>query len=313
MYYPFIMDVSIILVSYNTKDLTRNCLKSVYEKTQGISYEIWVVDNASTDGSVEMIKEEFPEVKLIENKENLGFGTANNLAIKQSQSKYCFLLNTDTILLNNAVKILFDFMEKPENSNVGACGGQLFNSDMTYQPSWGNFKTLENLQKKAYGTNYYEIKHRLNKFLSNFKDKEKVVDYNKGNSITKVDYISGADLMLRRSVLEECGIFDERFFMYSEEVELQFRIQKHNYSCVFVPEAKIMHYGGASIIKENTPLNVEKIALASTILFFKLAYGDKAAKKAKLYYIIYYFRYLFVRFFSPKAFARLKMAFELQY
>jgi len=105
------MDVSIILVSYNTKNLTRECLKSVYEKTEGIEYDIWVVDNASSDGSPQMIKEEFLGVKLIESPENLGFGRANNIAIKQSDAKYCFLLNTDTILINNAVKILFDYMD----------------------------------------------------------------------------------------------------------------------------------------------------------------------------------------------------------
>ena len=107
------MDVSIILVNYNTKELTGDCIKSVYELTRDISYDIFVVDNASSDGSVQMIKEEFPAVKLIESPENLGFGRANNLAIKQSEAKYCFLLNTDTVLVNNAVKILFDFMEKP--------------------------------------------------------------------------------------------------------------------------------------------------------------------------------------------------------
>jgi len=94
------MDVSIILVSYNTKDLTRDCIKSIYEKTQDVSYDIFVVDNASSDGSQQMIKEEFPDVKLIESLENLGFGRANNIAIKQSDAKYCFLLNTDTVFID---------------------------------------------------------------------------------------------------------------------------------------------------------------------------------------------------------------------
>jgi len=100
------------------------------------------VDNASSDGSQNMIKEEFPEIKLIESSENPGFGRANNIAIKQSDAKYCFLLNTDTVLVNNAVKILFDFMEKSENEDVGACGGQLYNSDMTLQNSIVDFDTI---------------------------------------------------------------------------------------------------------------------------------------------------------------------------
>jgi len=303
------MDVSIILVSYNTKDLTRDCIKSVYEKTQGVSYEIWVIDNASTDGSVEMVKEEFPGVKLIESKENLGFGRANNLAIRQSTAKYCFLLNTDTILLNNAVQILFDFMEKPENFNVGACGGQLFNKDMTKQWSVGEFDSLEKLHKKSIGIDFNKIKYKYKDLYCRkvSKNNERIIHTYGGD----VDYIIGADLMLRKSALNQIGFFDERFFMFGEEAELQFRLKKNGFKIKFVPESQILHYGGASAYNLNSSLDVQKMVLTSTILFFKLAYGDEAAKKAKFYYIIYFLRYLVFRFFTPKAFSRLKMALEL--
>ena len=103
------MDVSVIIVNYNTKELTRNCLKSVFEKTKGVNFEVIVSDNGSTDGSIEMIKSEFPEVILIENNANLGFGAANNRALKIARGKYVFYLNSDTLLLNNAVKIFFDY------------------------------------------------------------------------------------------------------------------------------------------------------------------------------------------------------------
>jgi len=303
------MDVSIILVSYNTKDLTRDCIKSIYEKTEGVSYDIWVVDNASSDGSVEMIREEFPEVKLIESDKNLGFGRANNLAIKESNAKYCFLLNTDTVLLNNAVKILFDFMENPKNSGVGVCGGQLFNPDMTYQWSTGEFNSLDKLYRKSIGINYHQIKYRLKDIFKSRVLKEKRYVH---SSSQEVDYIIGADMMLRKSALNEVGAFDERFFMFSEEAELCFRLKKQGYKVRFVPDSHILHYGGASAYNKNTPLSVEKMLLNGNILFFKLAYGEDAAKKAKMYYIIYYLRYLVLRFFTPKAFARLKTALELK-
>ena len=302
------MDVSIVLVSYNTKELTEKCIKSVYEKTADVNFDIWVVDNNSHDGSAEMVEKEFPEVNLIKNSENLGFGRANNLAISNIQSKYVFLLNTDTILLNNAVKILYDFMEKPENANVGACGGQLYNSNMTFQCSIGEFNTLDKLYKKSLGINFTAIKYR---FKNLFKERVLKKDKHHFTASCAADYIIGADLMLRKSALDKAGVFDERFFMFCEEAELCFRLKKDGYRSIFVPESKILHYGGSSSYDQNTQIEVEKMIIKSNILFFKIAYGETFAKKAKFYYIIYYLRYLFLRFFTPKAFARLKMALEV--
>jgi len=307
------MDVSIILVSYNTKNLTRNCIKSIYEKTENLKYDIRVVDNNSSDGSVQMIQEEFPQVKLVASSENLGFGKANNIAIKQSDAKYCFLLNTDTLLINNAVKMLFDFMEKPENQNFGACGGQLYNADMTLQHSVGEFDTIDMLYKKALGLNFDMLAVRYkNLFKSKVKNHSETQqdrsfifspDY-------QPDFIIGADLMLRKSALDKTGAFDEQFFMFGEEAELCYRIKKHCYKIGFVPQASIVHFGGASAYNNNKPLQVEKMVLDGTILFFKLCYGEKTAKKARLLYILYYLRYLPLRFFSPKAFKRLSIALK---
>ena len=285
------MDVSIILVSYNTRDLTENCLRSVYEKTSDINFDVWVIDNASSDGSAQMIKDKFPQVNLIESSENLGFGRANNVVINKVQSKYVFLLNTDTILLNNAVKILYDVMEKPKNVDVGACGGQLYNRDMTLQYSTGEFDTLAKLCKKTLG----------------IKIKDKISHSVRGEP----DYIIGADLMLRKSALDKCGVFDERFFMYGEEAELCLRLKKNGYKMRFNPKSQILHYGGASSYSQNTQIQVEKMILKNVILFYEIAYGKECANKARLLYIIYYLRYLPLRFFSIKAFKRLKMALEV--
>lgn len=301
------MDVSIILVSYNTEELTKECIKSIYDKTEDVNFNIIVVDNASKDNSCRMIKENFPDVKLIESKVNLGFGGANNLGIKASEAKYVFLLNTDTVLINNAVKILFDYMENPENANIGVSGGQLYNADMTFQGSHGKFEDINFLFKKSLGLNWI---NRL-KRLKNIKTKNQTKSSNEVNkkyTPFETDMILGADMMIRRSALDKAGMFDERFFMYAEEEELCFRIKKHGFKVMLNPEAQIIHYGGGTTSKTNTSIEVEKMRLKSTVLFYEICYGKLIGNLAKFLFLIYYLRYLFLRFFSPKAFQRLFMA-----
>lgn len=306
------MDVSIVIVSYNTKELTRNCLSSVYKKTQGVNFDVWLIDNNSVDGSVQMVKEEFPQAKLIESKENLGFGRANNLAISQINSKYVFLLNSDTILINNSVKDLIDFMENTENIDVGACGGQLLNDDMSLQQSFGSFVPIKKLIEKSLGLNilskFYFDKNKVKKSVKT----ENTIELNE-NSCQDVDFIIGADLMIKKSVLDEVGSFDPRFFMYSEESELCFRIKQNNYRVVFVPNIKIIHLGGKSVGNSNKGLEEDKMRLESNILFHKICYGQSAANKVKLFSMIYHFRYLIIRGFSIKAFKKLKMACEVSF
>lgn len=251
------MDVSIILVSYNTKDLTRNCLKSIYEQTQGVNFEIFVVDNNSYDGSQEMIEKEFPQVRLIKNSDNKGFGAANNIAIKQSNAKYIFCLNTDTILLNNAVKIFFDFMEKTENQNVGVCGGQLLNQNQTPTYSVGNYPTLSRIFFTFLGLKYF--------FPKKYKEDiapASIVYYDKP---TSVDYITGADIFFRKSVLDKVGIFDENIFMYGEESDLCFRVKRAGFDVVFLPESEIIHLEGGS----SSSLAKRKIAQTSLLYWYK--------------------------------------------
>lgn len=258
------IDVSIILVSYNTKDLTKNCLKSIYEKTQNIDFDVFVVDNSSTDGSVEMIQNEFPQVHLIKNKENKGFGAANNIAIKQSKAKYIFCLNTDTILLNNSAKIFFDFMEKEQNQNVGACGGIMLDAD--------GHKT------------YLEFKFpSLLDFSFLIKNKKNNQDLSKNK---EVDWMGGANLFLRKSCLESVGLFDENFFMYFEETDLCKRIKNHGFRIFFVPESVIIHYEGASFGKNNI-INFEKtrIFAQSKCYYFKKHYGNFSVIIIKILYI----------------------------
>lgn len=248
-------DVSIVLVSYNTCDLTRNCLKSVYEKTTGLDFDVWVVDNASVDSSCEMIKEEFPQVNLIESKKNLGFAGGNNLAMQKCNSKYIFCLNTDTVLINNAVKILFDKMEA--NVKAGACGGNLYKDfEGTHNIAFGQTETLKELVFRTY---------KLDKILNK---KKIMLDWcNSSDETKQVDFICGADLMLRKEALDKTGYFDTDFFFYYEEEELQARIADAGYEIWLYPEAKIVHLTGKSVTKDKN--RRKTLSLKSQYIFHK--------------------------------------------
>lgn len=252
------MDVSIIIVNYNTRELLKDCLNSVFAKTSELNYEVIVVDNASFDNSSNMVKTEFPQVKLIESKENLGFGKGNNLGIKEAKGKYVFLLNSDCELKNNAIKILFNFMEK--HPECGASGGNLYDKNNNYNAALG-------LQSPLFE---WAITHSVLQFI--FPKKYKYIKgYQKNFDRTKtgeVGFITGADLMIKKSVFDEIGAFDPIFFMYFEETELQWRINKAGYKIFFVPESEIYHFEGGS----PTPKK-KLLMLRSEFIYFRLTQG----------------------------------------
>lgn len=274
------MDVSVIIVNYNTLELTKNTINSVIEKTKELNYEIILVDNASTDGSIEFFEKEYKnKIIIIRNSENLGFGRANNKGIEIARGKYVFLLNSDTLLINNAIKILFDFMEK--NEDCGVCGGNLFDIDL--KPTHSFLRKLPCLTS--------EIDFQLNFFGKVFR---KVVnkrnDFNYSKNEKEVGYITGADMMIRKKVLLETGMFDKEFFMYSEESELTYRIKQKKYRVISVPQAKIIHLEGkSSIFKEKK----YHMFLESKYKYF---YKTSRLKDCKYIYYIsqvgYFFRFL---------------------
>ena len=187
-----------------------------------------------------MLKEQFPNISIIENSTNAGFGSANNLAIKQAKGKYILCLNTDTILINNAIKIMFDFMEKEENRNVGACGGYLVDIHKRATTCCGHLPSLSDLFWKL-GLRFLFKKYYRKCFCTGLTSDE--VSDNQD-----VGYISGADLFLRKTTLDTVGIFDEHFFMYFEETDLCKRIWDFNYTIKIVKSAKIMHLEGQSML-----------------------------------------------------------------
>lgn len=196
--------------------------------------EIIVVDNGSTDGSEQMIKEEFSEVKLIKNRENFGFSKANNQAFQHSQGEYILLLNSDTEVINEGVKHLLDFMK--ENKEVDIAGGKLFNQDGTPQPSCGPFYSLP--------VSFLML------FLKG--DKFKVTRWSP-KKVCEVDWVSGACLMAKRGVFEKIS-FDENIFMYMDEIELLYRAKKAGFKVFFNPKARFFHLGAASSEEKKTPV-----------------------------------------------------------
>lgn len=225
------MDVSIIIVNYNTTDLLIDCINSVYEKTFGINFEIIVVDNFSKDSPKSLLSLKFPQVLLIESKSNLGFGRANNLGVKSAKGEFIFLLNSDTLLINNAVFELYKFWNENPSLKLGAIGGNLY--------------TVDNRPNFSYSIYFPNI---LTIFLHRFRYfKFAGLDYfNFTDSAKEVKIIIGADLFLKKEIFQKLNGFDEKYFMYVEEGDLQYRLQKMELKVFNVPAAKIYHMQGSS-------------------------------------------------------------------
>lgn len=270
------IDVSIIFVNYKTKDLTINAIKSVKEKTKNLDYEIIVVDNNSQDGSIEEIEKTFQDINIIKNHDNSGFGSANNIAIKNAKGKYVFCLNTDTLLVNNAIKIMFDFMEQPQNSNVAVCGGYLTDINNIPIPCGGNFPSIiEILWKLGLKNIFPKIYNKYSLILNS--------DY--VSKIQNVDYISGADIFIRKSSLDIVGLFDENIFMYFEETDLCKRIKNMGFDIKFVNNAKIIHLEGKSI--KNT-IQKLKWSKCSEFYYFRKHHENQVLIIKILYSFIYF-------------------------
>ena len=235
MKHPYVFPFYIIIVNYNTKNLLRNCLTSIFEKTSDVLYEVIISDNGSTDGSIEMIKKDFPQVMLIENKSNLGFGRANNIARKKASGKYVFYLNSDTVLINNAVKLFYDYWEL-STKNIGALGTQLLDQNLENNYSYGFFPSY--LRSFVLLINFILDSINLKTIFRKFRKSKKISSY-----FGEVDYIIGADLFMKNNELAD---FDEQFFLYYEETDLQYNLSQNGYSRLLIEGPKIIHLSGAS-------------------------------------------------------------------
>lgn len=226
--------VSVIIVSYNTVDLTRQCLKAAESALKDVSAEIMVVDNASVDGSVEMVRSEFPQTKLIVNTGNVGFGAANNQAMRQARGEYFLLLNSDAILYTGAVKAMLQTMSQHQQAAVVA--PRLLNRDGSLQRSCWRFPSPWRTWAEALWVSGLFANHP---FLGDFRGWKHDLE-------RKVEWAIGACLLVRRGVYGQIGGFDERFFMYAEETDWQRQMTDAGWEIWLTPDAHVVHLGGAS-------------------------------------------------------------------
>jgi GT2 family glycosyltransferase len=245
------LDISIIVVSFNTRGLVLDCLTSVYETVKNISFEVWLVDNNSTDGTVEAVRKAYPDVAIIENKENRGFAAANNQALRQMNGRYALLLNSDTVLTSEAIRKLYEFMEFAHEAGM-ACG-QLLNQDGSKQNSIASFPSLLTLLANETALRIL-MPHR-------FPSKRR--DY---DSPIEVDSGIGACLMVRKEAIDDVGLFDERYFFFFEETDWAYRMRRNKWAVFFVPHARIYHAQGKAV---GSGVNSRIMFYRSRYAFFK--------------------------------------------
>ena len=258
--------ISIIIVSWNTARLLENCLASILANPPASPFESWVVDNASTDDSPRMVHEKFPQVHLIENRENVGFARANNQAIQRCTGKYILVLNPDTLVSSGALQALVDFLDK--HPEAGAAGARILKPDGSLQISSHPRPTLSRELWRLFHLDALSpyAMYPVTKWET--------------NQPQEVDVLGGACLLLRKEVLEQVGFLDEDYFIYSEEVDLCYRIQRAGWRIYWVPQAEVVHFGGQST--QQVPTEMFLNLYHSNIKYFRKHYGWLAAQIYKL-------------------------------
>ena len=252
------LDISIIIVNWNTRDILRDCLRSVYEQTRDIRYEVIVVDNASSDSSVEMVGTDFPQAILIENSENCGFAAANNQGISIARGRYVLLLNSDTIVLDEAIQRTLIFADQQTETAVVGC--KVLNRDRTLQSTCFMFPSLLNLFLSA--TYLYKVFPR-----SRFFGREQMTWWDR-NDERQVDVVTGCFMLVRQEAIQKVRMMDERYFMYTEETDWCYRFKKAGWRIMFTPSAEIIHYGGQTTKKMADKLHLQ--LYGSKLIFMKL-------------------------------------------
>lgn len=227
-------DLSIIILNYNTKKLLKNLLLSILKsKVNGFKIEVIVVDNASTDGSVQMVKKNFSDFKLIVNKKNLGYSQGNNLGIKTAKAKYLLFLNSDTLLSKETIFKMIKFMNENEQYAAATCRVELINGRLDpachrgFPTPWAAFTYFSGLEKLFPQSKTFSQYHQGWKNLK---------------EIHQIEVISGAFFLIRKKILDKVGLFDEKFFIYGEDIDLCYRLKQLGYKICFYPETKIVHY-----------------------------------------------------------------------
>jgi hypothetical protein len=247
------VDFSIAMVCWNDKTYMEPCLESLYKSEIDYTFEVIVVDNGSTDGSQEMIRHKFPQVKIIQNSKNLGLAKACNQGIEASNAPFILLFNNDTIVNGAAFNAMVKFMK--ETPDAGAVGGKLLNEDGTFQSGYGGFSSL------------------WEEFLVALRIGEIIWDgyplHGNSDSVEQVGWMSSACLLLRREALNEVGLLDEEYFIYGDETDLQYRMKNTGWKAYYLPYATTIHFGGRSMDKWSR----RKMIYRGKMLFYRKNYG----------------------------------------
>ncbi len=275
-------DLSVVIVNWNVRELLRRCLHSVAESSKvetpkRLSVQVIVVDNASTDGSVPMLRSEFPQIELIANEENLGFTRANNQGLSISDGRYALLLNPDTEVLDDALGEMVGYMDV--HPAVGALGPQLIYADGRVQCSRRRFPGLDTAFLES---TFLQQSFPRSRILSRYYVLDRPED-----ETQEVDWLVGACLLMRRKALDQVGPLDERFFMYSEEMDWCYRAKRQGWKVVYLPAARVIHHEGKS---SEQVLPVRHVQFQrSKVLFFKKHRGGWLAEALRFYLLLTYF------------------------
>lgn len=264
------IDLSIVIVSFNTKGILKDCLQSISGFLKDSSKEIIVIDNNSIDGTLDLIRSEFKGVKIIENKENLGFGKANNQGMKQAKGEFILLLNSDTVASKEALDKCLDYLKS--DSNVGVLGCRLRKPDGCLEDSCGMFYSLWNavfggMELNSILDKLRIIRLRFPRYLLSACDLQQTQE---------VNWVAGAFMFLRRDVFKQTLGFDEKIFMYDEELEWCYRIKKKGWKVVYFPLAEIVHIGRGSS-NSNSETEINKRILSGKEYYFKKHFGETKA------------------------------------
>ncbi len=250
--------LSIIIVSWQVKNLLKKCLESIYQNQVDIALEIFVVDNASNDGTAEMVKTNFPQVKLIANQKNLGFAAANNQALKSATGQYLLLLNPDTEILNGALKKMLDFLEA--SPKIGIAGCKHLNADRTLQPSVRRLPTFFPI---------FLMLIKITKVFKNLKTIKKYLATDFDYQLTQpTEQVAGSFFLIRKKILEQVGLLDENFFLWFEEVDYCKRAKDAGWQIWYNADASIIHHGGQSFSQQLTAKK-QKMFFTSAWRYFK--------------------------------------------
>ena len=247
------MDLSIIIVNWNTAELLTQCLNSIYHAAPQLYFEIIVVDNGSTDNSMDVVNEYFPDLRVVRNTRNLGFARANNQGLAIGTGRYFMLLNSDTVVPPGEIDKLVHFAD--QSPEIGVLGPRLLNMDGTLQESWSSFPSL---WSEFVGKNFRERRPETNLLFA-----------------YDVDWISGACMLVRAKTIEEIGMLDEAYFMYSEEADWCYRIKSNGWKVIYLSNAEIIHLGGGSA--DRASLIQLTLLYQSKIYFFQKNYGRRKA------------------------------------